>query len=224
LKDFWQTAEPRVILLTKEDAYIFGLYLELVYRGHLTVDQTDTMEYVASTVDHNYLVLADIYILADFLVDPHTKNIAVDTILAQARIVRLPLSWSGRFHLLGVEVINAIYSRTLEGDGARKLLVELHDSVKLADITDDQKCTSILPEFARDLTKLKRARGGTAKLDANLFQLTRYNDTPQSWADRNHRNSERADEEDSNEDHDMKLVDEGVMIMQTDQAFLCVIQ
>jgi hypothetical protein len=147
-----------MVLLTKEDPYTFSLYLELVYRGSLSLEQAGTAEYDAITVAKNYLVLADIYVLADFLVDPSTKNIVVDTMLAYARVNRQPCAWSGQYHLPEIEVINAIYANTMEGDGARKLLIELHDAndVKLADV---HEWKDISPEFVQELTMLRRATG-----------------------------------------------------------------
>lgn len=106
----------------------------------MTLDQASTAKdsYYAATVTQRYLVLADIYILADFLIDPSTKNIIVNTMLAQARVNRYPCLWFGQYHLPGIEVINAIYSNTLEGDSARKLLVELQDAYD-ANIADVRK-------------------------------------------------------------------------------------
>jgi hypothetical protein len=210
LNKHWQTGEDKIVPLVREDPYTFSLYLELVYRGCLSLGQAGTMqdEDDAITVAQIYLLLADIYILADFLVDPSTKNIVVDTMLAQARVNIGPYSNSGQYHLPGIEVINTIYAKTVEGDGARKLLIELHDAnkVKLADV---QKWKDISPEFMNELTKLRRARGYKKLSSAGHFELTRYHDTPEDRADRIEEDSEREDEdeEDSNEDHDMEYED-----------------
>jgi hypothetical protein len=63
-----------MVLLTKEDLYTFGLYLELVYRGSLSLEQAGTTKYDAITVAKNYLVLADIYVIADILVDRQQRT------------------------------------------------------------------------------------------------------------------------------------------------------
>jgi hypothetical protein len=209
LNKHWQASKEKIVPLIKENPYTFSLYLELVYRGSLSLGQADTTKDDAITVAQDYLVLADIYIFADFLVDPSTKNIVVDTMLAQARVKRGPISWSSHYQLPGIEVINTIYSNTVGEDGPGELMVELYDTnrVKLADI---QKWKDISPEFVQELTKLRRARGYKKLSGVGHFELTRYHDTPQNRADRIDEDSEDSEdsedeaEESSSEDHDME--------------------
>jgi hypothetical protein len=195
LNKHWQTSGDRMVPLTEEDPHTLHMYLDLVYRGCLTLDQAGTAKYScdAATVAQRYLVFADIDILADFLVDPSTKNNIIDTMLAQVRVNRYPCPWSGQYHLPGIEVINAIYSNILEGDGARKLLVELQDAYD-ANIADVRKWKDISPEFVDELTRLRRARGFSTRPWVRHFKLMRYHDMPQSRADRNNEDNERADE------------------------------
>jgi hypothetical protein len=211
LNKHWQKGEDKIVPLLKEDPYTFGLFLELVYGGSLSLGHTGTMKDDAMMIAQNYLVLADIYIFADFLVDPSTKNIIVDTMLAQARVNRLTYSWSGYYHLPGTEVINTIYAETVEGDGARKLLIELYDANEI-ELADVQKWKDISLEFVNEWTKPRRARGYKRLSSARHtrhFELTRYHDTPEDRADRNDEDSEREDEDEegSNEDHDMEYGD-----------------
>jgi hypothetical protein len=218
LNKHWQGGKEIIVSLTKEDPDTFSLYLELVYRGRLSLGrQTGTMEDEANMVAQNYLVLADIYILADFLVDPCTKNTIVDTMLAQARVNRVSYSWSGYYHLPGKEVINTLYATTMQNDGVRKLLVELYDANEI-ELADVEKWEDVSPEFVDEWRKLRRAKG--YKMLARTrhtrhFELTRYHDTPGDRADRVDEDSERGDkeedgeeeEEDSNEDRDMEYED-----------------
>jgi hypothetical protein len=119
--------------------------------------QLDDGECEADRVNRMYLELASLYVHAEFLQDPKTKNLLLDTILGRARRDRLYETQNRPHHLPQIEAIQVIYDGTPSGNLARQLLVELYDS-KGFSRKDVKGWKNIPADFVDELSQLQRDR------------------------------------------------------------------
>jgi hypothetical protein len=109
------------------------------------------------------------------LADPITKNPVLDTILARARELQPAEHGKPRYHLPQLDVIHIIYSGTLPGSHARRLLVELYDAQCIT-LTSIREWDGVPQDFMDELSKLKRATRAKKKGEEPRIELSRYHE------------------------------------------------
>lgn len=171
MHEHWTTGQEKAVPLSEEeDPAAFSLYLMLLYRGQLPKEEQDPDDTQIDAVNCIYLTLASIYVAAEFLADPTTKNLLLGTILNQARKSLLG-DWSKiSYHIPQLEAIQVIYDRTPAGS---LLLVELHDS-QAAKVLKIRRWKGVLKDFRKEVAALRKKNGGINRLKAWAWSKDRY--------------------------------------------------
>jgi hypothetical protein len=155
----WKEAETRIVKLPDEAPDIFGLYLNLVYTGHVHTAHKSQEDLMALDEDEfvgiickEYWKLVKVYVLAESLQDVAARNAVVIAMLDLARVRYsdgvgvVPSSGAASFG----------YAGTPESSPLRRLLVDLICGRPLQDIIvdlhgGDQHGGRLNKEFVVDL-------------------------------------------------------------------------
>ncbi|KAF1920321.1 hypothetical protein BDU57DRAFT_561348 [Ampelomyces quisqualis] len=130
----WEEAESRIVKLPDDVPEVFGLYLNLVYTGHLPTERKSQDAIVAldwagfwQRANDEYTDLINVYVLAEKLQDTVSKNATVVAIVDVAQLV-----WhDGRPALPSFRLASKGFDETPEGSQLRRLLIELSGNVRL---------------------------------------------------------------------------------------------
>jgi hypothetical protein len=109
------------------------------------------------------------------LIDPHTKNIMLGTVLARARELQPTEGGKSRYHFPQLNAIRAIYHGTLPGSKARCLLVELYDTQRVT-LTSIRKWIGVPDDFLNELSELRKAMRGRKKHKEPELETSRYHE------------------------------------------------
>lgn len=139
----WKESEENSINLSEDDPEIFSLYLEQLYTGSLPI-LGDTVEVIPS--DFNYTTLAELYILAEKLMDVKTKNNVLDGILRASRMS----DKSGASYFPSFTTVETIYNGTPGPCAGRRLMVDLY-LFQATTCNCENDDFSLMPDFANDL-------------------------------------------------------------------------
>ena len=175
MKKAWNNGKEKAVKLTDEDAAVFAIYLELIYRECFPEEPLYPEETDIDRLDRIYLTLTSVYVLAEMLGDVVTKNLVLDSILVRAR--ELQLDRSHAYHLPHVEAIQVIYARTPVGSLARKLLVDLHNEQEGA-FSFLGNSDDVPLEFRKELARRKGIRTNTRELFAYPLLRDAYYEKP----------------------------------------------
>mgnify|MGYP004501698255 CR=1 FL=1 len=148
----WREAHDRTVQLPDDDPETFELYLHHIYTGNLAVlpdgiaeDRTDESERLA---------LAKIYVFAEKVQDPKTKNTVLKAIIS-GTCIELSTEEYNRC-LPPPSVVKVIYDGTAEGSLARKLLggmyTGVYDVASRADFRDTQWPREFLDELTNQVS------------------------------------------------------------------------
>jgi hypothetical protein len=122
-----------------------------------------------------YLELASLYVLAEFLQDPKTKNMLLDAIISQARRKRSYKMQNLSYHLPQIETIQVMYDGTPSSSLARQLLVELYDSQNV-NHADFKGWDDIPIDFVEELSNLQHLVGSDRYAYLDPTDESRYDE------------------------------------------------
>lgn len=161
LKKEWKEAESRLVKLPDDDPYIFAIYLNVVYTGHVNTVRMPQEE-VKALDEHTFRVhlaneyrdLLHLYILAEKLQDIEAKNAAITAVVEVAQVT----SGEGTWMAPGLSVADIVYEGTPEGSPLRRLLIELFSGLPVSYILCEVHKREYHTDFIKDIA---------AKLDDN---------------------------------------------------------
>ncbi|KAF2660745.1 hypothetical protein K491DRAFT_774639 [Lophiostoma macrostomum CBS 122681] len=124
----WREKADGAVSLPDDDPVAFRQYIRILYGQPIQLPGGN--QEAGANRDRKYAeqstILAQIFVLADKLLDPVTKNLIVDTILAHA-LSDISLSTSGTGHVRApsTAAINHIYENTPGACPVRRMMVDL---------------------------------------------------------------------------------------------------
>ncbi|KAF2768987.1 hypothetical protein EJ03DRAFT_249935, partial [Teratosphaeria nubilosa] len=110
----WKDSKERTISLPDDEADIVKLYVHYAYRGQLCVKDHENRP--------EYFTLAKLYVFGEKVGDKDLKNAVIDCFIQRLH-KQLP---SGGRATPKTKVVDIIYSGTVAGSPARKLMVDIH--------------------------------------------------------------------------------------------------
>jgi hypothetical protein len=146
LKKEWAEGQTREIKLPEEEPEIMAHYIEYVYFNKLPTDIYTTAS-PGLAKRQGYKILAQIYVLAERLLDSNCRNRILREVL---RLRILKCAKDQEWNPTWVPV-NIIYQGTMPGSPARRLLVDIHASVSREDWYSSDTCVD--PSFSMDLAR-----------------------------------------------------------------------
>jgi hypothetical protein len=152
----WKESKDRIVNLPEEDPEIFKIYVHHLYTGSVAVIPEPLP---AITGRHAKWIICRLYVLAEKIQDVKAKNSAIEALLAECREKQL----NGKNKYPGSSSVSTIYSGTLPGSMARKVLVDLYSCKTTSKwITKSPQWSD---EFLRDLlVKIMDKRAGDGDL------------------------------------------------------------
>lgn len=122
----WAESDDRIIKLREDDPEIFAKYLHVVYTNKFpAILNTNS---ISKQIFNEYMIMAQIYVLAEKLQDASTKNAVVKSMMKTSQ----KKNEDGHKEMPGPDVISIIYNGTLRGSAGRRLLADL-----LTDVDDE---------------------------------------------------------------------------------------
>jgi hypothetical protein len=127
LKKEWLEGQTRIIHRHDENVRHVVMYLDFIYTGYLPKHEFHGKRPEFATLETVYQALVHLYALAQQLMDKTTKNAVLREIYATSNL-KSTIAFYDLTHncLPGVLSINSLYRNTLEGDPARRLVVDMY--------------------------------------------------------------------------------------------------
>jgi hypothetical protein len=116
----WKEKVERVVNLPEDESAVFSVYVEFLYSGNLAVVPEGLDPIDAARLEQ--LRLCKLYVLAEKLQGMGTRNRAIQGLLYSAKQIRP----GNRAICPSMDAVKIIYSGTLPGSMARKLLVDYY--------------------------------------------------------------------------------------------------
>lgn len=146
LKKEWIEGQSREIKLPEEEPEAMACYIEYAYLDKLPTDIYTTAS-PGLAKEQGYNILAQIYVLAERLLDSNCRNRILQEFI---RLRDLECENDAKWNPVWVP-INIIYNGTTTGSPARRLLVDIHASV--ASETWYLPDLNVVPAFLMDLVR-----------------------------------------------------------------------
>jgi hypothetical protein len=125
----WREKEDGAVFLPDDEPAAFRQYLKILYGQPIVFESSNGETEADHEKNHaeQSTILAQIFILADKLLDPVTRKLMVDTILAHAFKDMFPsLSGTCQVRAPSTAAVNHIYENTAGACTIRRMVVDLY--------------------------------------------------------------------------------------------------
>lgn len=166
LKKEWKEGQTRTVKLPEEDSAVFGRYANYLYTGSLACQ--------GNSIDAEYTVLADAYILGETMLDDHYQHAVLDAIIQtfqEDRQFRYPVPTGFcKFRVPDIDFVNKVYQYTTASSPLRKFLVDTYTVRANGNYSFEIAGQKADPEFLMDLVKSFSARRVIKESERDTFQ------------------------------------------------------
>ena len=115
----WAESNDRIITMREDDPEIFAKYLHVVYTKKFPAILNTVS--ISDQISNEYVLLAQIYVLAEKLQDTSTKNAIVKAMVETSE----KRNEDGIKGIPSPDAVSVIYNGTLRGSAGRRLLADL---------------------------------------------------------------------------------------------------
>jgi hypothetical protein len=147
LKKQWTEGQTRIIKLPEESLELMQHYIEHLYGAKLPTHDLSA-GIICTLKGKHYEMLADLYILAERMLDAKSQNAIIREFFRLVRLMFGPPETKYRYYPVG-EAVNIIYGGTTPASTARRMLIDWSTSYGLKAWLNG----ATNPEYLLDLSK-----------------------------------------------------------------------